>query len=92
MYLIFVINNKVKIYNIKIIVINNVVFIFVYKQVKAIFLIRLKYILLFIIFFFDYLNDNVIKNKICKINLILNLKISFIKEIKYEGIANISSS
>jgi len=31
MYLIFVINNKVKIYNIKIIVINNVVFIFVYK-------------------------------------------------------------
>ena len=70
MYIIFVINNKLKI-NVKIIVTNNVIFIFVYKQIKSIFLIKLKYISLFIIIiFFDNLNDNVIKNKICKINLI----------------------
>ena len=69
MYIIFVINNKLKI-NVKIIVTNNVIFIFVYKQIKSIFLIKLKYISLFIIIiFFDNLN-NVIKNKICKINLI----------------------
>lgn len=43
----------------------------------------------FIIIIFDYLNDNVIKNKICKINLILNFKSSFIKEIIYEDITNI---
>ena len=68
---------------------NNVVFIFVYKQIKSIFLIRLKYISLFILIIFDNLNDNVIKNKICKIDLILNFKGLFIKEIKYEDITYI---